>query len=261
VRNELGFLLAPPDYYGAKTSAMLTVNITAERKNNENLNISIHFSNTTLSGVPQTWNITTCLEAKECTVVLPAYKKDTKIYYYVNATDGIITEFQPSDLSKPYYLIVYEHPVAEFLIKSLRINFGSYYIVPIRVRNILKNDAVVNASFDPDDKAVFVENSKKQQTIFLPPNKEKVIYARILPSSDNHFVTLNASLYLPGGSGQEPGQNFGQGSVIIPKTILTDTDKLNINVVVPPNFPELNLMGIALLVLIAGLLYYKILKE
>jgi hypothetical protein len=251
VKDETLRQLAPPKYYGAITSAKFKVNITAIGKDpppGTPLNITIYYSNTSFSETPSQWNATFCKDAQHCEVIVPAYNKNTKIHYYLNVTDGIRTDFYPYDYeSNPFYLLMYEHPIAEFMIKQLKLTMGSSYIVPIHVQNIFDQKAYVDLIFEDNQGIIFVEGKNKKQTVSLYPGGERIVYARIIPTKTGDNLILNASLYFP-----------QQSSVT---DFMRDSDVLRLIVDLPPNFPEFNWIGIGLMIAIAGLIFYIFVKN
>ncbi len=207
------------------------------------LNISLTYYNHTPGSDPLTGGITTDTQNMVYSVNLTAgrYKNKMRISYfaYAQTIDGSQDERNPPEPFF-YHFTMYTHPLANFVPKEeLYSRVGRSDIIGIEVRNIQTRFDSVYLELD-SEYARFIESGNRSLIVDLNPQEERVVYARIYPSGlDGYTLNLNANS-------------------LIADPMLDDFDSLRIVVFMPADFPGLNWFGVCMLLVLAVLIYLKL---
>jgi len=216
-----------------------------------NLNITVyHYAHTLGLSPPQQlpdWNITFCQDTIECNASVTTDVSESEgrkeVDYAIRAESAGANESVPPTAPSAYfYYTVYNHPLCNFLVSDvLRTVMGSSEIIAIEVRNIQDMFDIVDLKFDGGP-ARFLENDQQSIKIPLSSMEEKLIYARLIPPPPSEE---GLPLTILGNS------TLGK---------LQDEDTINIIVGLPANFYGLSDVAILALVLLAGMIYFKLVK-
>jgi len=224
-----------------KTAASRMVSIIIINKTEDQLDMTINYSTHSPTSEPSTWSTTRCQNAYTCAATLGPFKNDTKVDYYTYVYDSSTGKSERNPPESYYSFTMYEHPIANFMTNILMPTIGRSDLIDIKVRNIhLKADAV-HLKLEPDN-VIFSENGQQEIDIYMNPQEEKTIYARVLFSDNLRYkITLAASSSIDSD--------------------LTDKDSLWVTVVYAPDFPGLSNFAIVLLLIMAVLIYAKFVRS
>jgi hypothetical protein len=237
------------------TNRTVIVSVKALEDVLDDLNIMICHYEHALGVIPPVelndWNCTTCNNVRECNssiTTIVSEEEDRKEVNYVvraqNATAGgeSMIEFLPPNA--PYgnfYFMVYHHYLCNFLIKDvLRTILGSTEVLAIEVRNIQDTFDVVGLRLMPA-LAKFMETNSEFIEVYLNPQEEKIVYARLVPQSDEFALTI------VGNSSVNP---------FLP----SDTDSIQVLINMPADFSGMNNIGLLIVFFLAVLVYLKMVK-
>ena len=223
-----------------KTAASRMVSIIIINKTEDHLDMTINYSTHSPASEPSTWSTTRCQNAYTCAVTLGPFKNDTKVDYYTYVYDSSTGKSERNPPESYYSFTMYEHPIANFMTNILMPTIGRSDLIDIKVRNIhLKADAV-HLKLEPDN-VIFSENGQQEIDIYMNPQEEKTIYAKILFSDNLRYdITLAASSSIDSD--------------------LTDKDSLWVTVIYAPDFPGLSNFAVVLLLIMAVLIYAKFVR-
>jgi len=184
-----------------------------------------------------------------CKVDIVPQDGDKRIDYYVYAEQAgkpIINETSPPTIPNYYWhFYMLDHPIAEFMAEEVDLVVGTRIRVPVQVRNILPIEdeftLTLGGSFLGKGQAVFSDNGAIKWTSVLNPHEERIISVELMPAAD---------VSPPAFALQLDAYNSDRG--------LLDFDSLDVNIMFPAEFPELGPASLAVLVLLAGIIYYKV---
>jgi len=217
-----------------------------------NLNITVYYYAHTLGLFPPQqlsgWNNTFCQDTRECNASITtdvSESEDRKeVDYAIRAENaGAVELVPPTAPSGYFYYLVYRHPICNFLVSDvLRTVMGSSELIAIEVRNFYDQFSMVGLKFD-SGLARFLENDQQQIQVPLNPMEEKIIYARLVPPPPS-----------------EEGLPLVMTGNTTADLLLQDQDTIKIIVGFPANFSELSNFAIVALVLLACLIYLKLVR-
>jgi hypothetical protein len=227
------------------------INVRAKEDFTDNLDITIYYSNHTLGQQPSVWQSRTCTNVRECNasirILVGQAEEIMEVNYYIvaiNSSDPNVRETLPPGAPNSYlYYFVYFHPLCNFAVKgfpkTLYITFGSSELIPIEIRNIQhKND---NVGMELTGPAIFLENKSSKFEVPMSRNEEKIVIANLIPPSEEFPVVIICN------STTDP--------------TLWDQDSISIVMSLPADFSGLNEFGIFILILLAGLIYVKLVSN
>lgn len=212
----------------------------------ENINITIYYANHTVGGLPSGWKQVSCMHVKQCNATIAVNVTEAEgvqeVDYYIRAQNSSMVEYLPPNAPGGYFnYFVYNHPICNFLVtEQYRTVLGSNDLVALEVRNIHDRFDNVTLGLAPSF-GKFVETDSTSLNAILNPSEEKIIYARLVPSMDGFQLTLTC---------------ISEADIS-----LVDEDFIVVSVDMPPNFSELGDFAVIALVLIAGLVYFALIKK
>jgi hypothetical protein len=156
---------------------------------------------------------------------------DTQIRYRVVATD------QAGNRNETRWAYVILHPLANFVTHDLLLNLGSSFKGKVQVRNIQDVTDTVSVRLSQYEFAWFEGHTKDLVVRNLTPGETREFTVEII-SSDPDTYSLNLTAV---------SENTGA----------VDTDSMKVVVGFPAIFPGLEAWAIAMLIALAGLMYYR----
>jgi hypothetical protein len=168
-----------------------------------------------------------------------------EVDYYIYAENSTQTrEYLPPNAPTGYfYYTVYNHSICNFLVVSeFRTLLGSSDLIMIEVRNIQHLHDNITLTLTSWAKFLDADVANQQTVdVLLNPREEKMVYARMIPAAEEFTLVLT-----------------GHSNLADP--YLWDQDNITISIGFPPNFSELSDLSIAILILLAGLIYFKCIR-
>jgi hypothetical protein len=223
-----------------KTSTDRAVSITVSNKSMDLFDITINYSAHSPRSEAGVWDMVKCEDASTCVATVGPYTSDQKVDYYTYVFNTATGEVERNPPSGSYSFTMYEHPLANFVLRSVYATLGRGDLVEVRARNIQQKADSIHLRLEPDN-VLFSENSQSEIDINLNPQEEKTLYAKVLFSGDMKYnITLTSS------------------SSIDPN--LLDRDTMKVTVVFAPEFPGLSPPAILLLLVLAALVYLKLVR-
>jgi hypothetical protein len=166
-----------------------------------------------------------------------------EVDYYIYAENSTQTrEYLPPDAPSGYfYYRVYNHSICNFLVaQEFRTLLGSTDLIALEIRNI--NDRFDNITLQLlPSLGRFLESNNDTMNLVLLPQEEKIIYARITASASDFTLTVVGN------------------STVDPE--LRDEDTIQVVIGFPPNFSELSDFAAVILILLACIAYFALVRK
>jgi hypothetical protein len=241
--------------FGGKTASDFPAGINAKiiAPGTDLYNIKINYTIHDLNIPKESW---TWKDPVICKGVTPDYvckvdivpqDGDKRIDYYVYAEQvgkPIINETSPPTIPNYYWhFYMLDHPIAEFMAEEVNLIIGTRIRVPVQVRNILPIEdeftLTLGGTFPVQGRqALFSDSEAGTWTGVLNPQEERIISVELMPAAETGSYVLQMDAYNSDRS-------------------LKDFDSLTVNIMFPAEFPELGPASLTVLVLLAGIIYYK----
>jgi hypothetical protein len=241
--------------FGGKTASDFPAGINAKIivPGNNRYDIKISYTIHDLNIPKESWTWKDPLNCKGvapdyvCKVDIIPQDGDKRIDYYVYAEQAgkpIINETSPPTIPNYYWhFYMLDHPIAEFMAEEVNLIIGTRIRVPVKVRNILPIEdeftLTLGGSFQGQGQAVFSDNGGTDWTGVLNPQEERMISVELMPAAETGSYVLQMDAY-----------NSDQS--------LKDFDSLTVNIMFPAEFPELGPASLLALILLAGIIYYRV---
>ncbi len=237
---------------GGVTSANSPVNLSVRSKHPYGINIVINYS---LTGPNQglVWQQRVCPPSltigQYCNITLDPQGQDKELNFWVHSvesTDPNNFEYSPPGAPNAYWTVYfYEHPIAEFQSGDLYLPIGTHYVIPVKVRNILNQDSQITVSLGGGfgQYAKFLVDGQtlgygQEWTSTFNRQEERTISVEIAGANINQGEPYRLRL-----TGENP-------------PVPEDTHIINIDVSLPSEFPGINMLGIALIMVFSVMVFY-----
>ena len=240
--NETGKLIRDKGWF--PKGKEITISAKAKDDVPENLDIKIYYSNHTRGATPS-WTLYECNNTRSCNVTIGPFESGEVAYYVRAAVFGDPANWERSPPVPGYWrFYIASHPLCNFLVTDvLTMILGSRGLIGIEVRNIQDQFDVIGLNFSTNF-AKFVETDSQYTEVQLNPgegvNVPKIIYARLVSSSDNFQLTLG-----------------GNSSI---DSTMFDMDTIEVVIGYPADFSGLSDFAVIILVLLAVLIYLKFVR-
>ncbi len=244
---------------GGMTASDVSSKIAVKNKD-LGMNVSIHYSVLPISQSPDPgdWNLTYCDNGgsglgpdEYCNASIGPVGGDRKVLFWIYSE--ALSGPSRSETSPPggayWKVYLYEHPLVEFQSGDLSLTIGSHHTVPLKVRNILNEDGDFTFSF----KGFFGKYAK-----FLVPGESGLGYGDEWETKLNRQEERQVEVEIAAADIDGSPYELTVEGVHYLKPEVNSNHTIEINVLLPAEFPGLNWIGIMLLFVLSAMVYFVI---